>query len=299
MAPGASPFNVADRTYVLVRVGLLGLVGTLIAGVSWLRYVAGCGDSQHLRSFSAYYYTTAGPLLVATLGAAGFLLVVFRPKSDLENALLNLAGLLAPAVAFVPAEFPGRSACVTVAAAPYAPGLGYNPSLLAYLVAATGGWLLTFTALGRILGTAEGGAEPPPRIARVAHWVGFVVSLGFLAMIAVLPAALPEHFAWVHYSAAVVMFVCIAVVVLLNTGLGRRLYSAGLPGGQDLPGVAPWVGRVNGLLGLAMLGGLALGPVRLLTGEPSLYVIELTILVVFATYWALQTLLPAFRTTND
>ena len=53
-------------------------------------------------SISSYYYTPAGPVFTAVLCALGVCLVVLRGYTDAEDTALNLAGLSAPMVGFVP-----------------------------------------------------------------------------------------------------------------------------------------------------------------------------------------------------
>ena len=53
-------------------------------------------------SISAYYYTAARNVFVATLCCLGIMLIVYKGSNDTEDVLLNLAGTLAFFVAFVP-----------------------------------------------------------------------------------------------------------------------------------------------------------------------------------------------------
>ena len=53
-------------------------------------------------SISAYYYTPVRAVFVGSLVALGVCLICLRGSTDIEDLLLNVAGMLAPLVAFVP-----------------------------------------------------------------------------------------------------------------------------------------------------------------------------------------------------
>ena len=62
-------------------------------------------------SISAYYYTAAHNVFVATLCCLGIMLIVYKGSNDTEDVLLNLAGTLAFFVAFVPITLPEVAGC--------------------------------------------------------------------------------------------------------------------------------------------------------------------------------------------
>jgi hypothetical protein len=93
------PPTMALRTYSFLRIGMLGVL--LGLGVSVLFEV----DRSHgcvQRSVSAYYYTPTRAVFVGSLVALGVSMIVLWGKSWVEDGFLNLAGMLAPVVAFVP-----------------------------------------------------------------------------------------------------------------------------------------------------------------------------------------------------
>jgi hypothetical protein len=86
------------KTYRYLRLALVALVALIMTAVAleW-------GRTHCLQtSISAYYYTPARSIFVGSLVAIGVALIAIRGRSDGEDALLNLAGMLAPVVAFVP-----------------------------------------------------------------------------------------------------------------------------------------------------------------------------------------------------
>ena len=53
-------------------------------------------------SISAYYYTPVGAVFIGVLVTMGVCLVALKGNTDGEDVLMNLAGMLAPGVAFIP-----------------------------------------------------------------------------------------------------------------------------------------------------------------------------------------------------
>ena len=92
----------AHKTYRYLRIALVSMVGAILAAVAleWL-------DSRELLgSFSAYYYTPVHAIFIGWLVLTGICMIAIRGLSDPEDIALNIAGLCAPIVAFVPTDFP-------------------------------------------------------------------------------------------------------------------------------------------------------------------------------------------------
>jgi hypothetical protein len=88
----------ALRTYRYVRVLIVVLSVGLLAAVLLEGATADC----LLGSISAYYYTPARGLFTGGLIGIGVCLIAIRGENDLQDGLLNVAGLFAPMVALVP-----------------------------------------------------------------------------------------------------------------------------------------------------------------------------------------------------
>lgn len=98
--PAADPPPlVALRTYLALRMAMVAVIIGL--GVSIAREIENA-DGCVQRSISAYYYTPVRTVFVGTLIVLGVAMIALWGKNLLEDALLNLAGMLAPVVAFVP-----------------------------------------------------------------------------------------------------------------------------------------------------------------------------------------------------
>ena len=100
---GADPPTVALRTYRFLRLGAVAVIAIL--AFSLLKEYNAAGDCLQ-GSISAYYYTSVQSVFVGTLVALGMVMIVLWGKSPWEDAWLNLAGMLAPVVAFVPTVKP-------------------------------------------------------------------------------------------------------------------------------------------------------------------------------------------------
>src|SRR3954447_25805087 len=93
------PPTMALRTYSLLRMGMLGvLLGLGVSVLLEINRSNGCVQ----RSISAYYYTPTRAVFVSSLVALGVSMIVLWGKNWVDDGFLNLAGMLAPVVAFVP-----------------------------------------------------------------------------------------------------------------------------------------------------------------------------------------------------
>jgi len=94
------PSPVAARTYSAIRMGVVAVIFAL--GVAVAREIYNAGDHCVQRSLSAYFYTPVGPVFIGALLIIGFAMIAIWGKTAVEDAALNLAGLLIAAVALVP-----------------------------------------------------------------------------------------------------------------------------------------------------------------------------------------------------
>jgi hypothetical protein len=105
-APPPPPV-MALRTYASLR--LVSVAVIVLLAVAICREVFYGTPNDCLQgSISAYYYTPVQSVFVGTLLALGFVMVVLWGKTTFEDGFLNLAGLLAPVVAFVPTDDTNR-----------------------------------------------------------------------------------------------------------------------------------------------------------------------------------------------
>lgn len=243
-------------TYRTLRLALVVLLLALLLAVVAESALTGCRPA----SLSAYYWTGARDVLVGALVAIGALLVVDTGIDDVEDALLDLAGLLAVAVALVPTTT--VPSCAEVAAATTTSGT----SLLALLVAAAVTWAL------RTAAAVRGGLDRAAASVRVAGSV--LVTVAVLTG-TVAPDALREHG---HDVAAVLLLVALVAVVLVH-GFRARAVSARWAAAYSTLGAA----QLLTLAAVVALHLLAPGRVAVVL------TVEAALVGLFALYWVLET----------
>lgn len=249
-------------TYRYVRGALLALLLALAVSV-----IAETVRSGWQTSISAYYYTAAGPVFVAVLAAVGVCLVALRGYTDAEDVCLNLAGISAPMVGFVPMPEAGRR--------PDVHAIG-NSALTFFVVLAAG--YAVVVAAG--LRSRAHGRRWPTRWGAVglgstaAAWVAGVVWI---------LADRHSFAAHAHVLATALTFTPFVGVVVLNTDWGVRVL-AGQPAGRTRFDAAYWA-VFGGIVAVAAIFGALwrawdYAPIALEAG----------LLAMFAVFWVLQTI---------
>src|SRR5262245_39332576 len=126
-AAALEPFAV--KTYRYLRLSIVVVVLSLMASVLIERAHVSCWNE----SISAYFYTPVQLMFVGALIAIGVSLVAIKGCTDGEDVLLNLAGVLAPIVAFVPTS-PPANACSSVAVVAGDPKPYIDNNVLAFAI---------------------------------------------------------------------------------------------------------------------------------------------------------------------
>lgn len=273
--------DVARKSYRYLRVSVVAVA--LLLGIALVLEI-GWGGRERFGSISGYYYSPVRSIFVGALLAIGPALIAIKGRAGWEDTMLDLAGMLAPVVALVPAPLPDSRDDVECAAgvarcipAEFVPSVENNITAIAVLgaVALVFAWFSAGAHLRRQASTRYGLA------AAGAVWALFVVV--FLAA--------PDVFMTVaHYAAAIPFFVLIAGVAYLN---GRRA-----PSRRNVTVLTPdEYGRsyrtISGLMILTLvLSGGYLGLTSVTGAEPwfaTLAVVEGVLLALFVAFWVLQT----------
>lgn len=272
----AETVNARDRvldTYRFLRGGLVVMVVMLFAALIVVAVnTSGCWQT----SISAYYYTAAHSVFVASLCAIGILLITYRGSNDTEDILLDLAGILAFVVAMVPTARPGQIC------GPALPDYVVDPAIRNNVWAVIAG--LTFAKVGasvlyRSWRAGPSGLSTYGRWAFVFFWA--VTIFGVVAFV-----FLPVQFARDgHTVAAILMFGCIIAVVVINA------YLAG-----NQPDCARGYVRSYRVIALTMLVSLVVVTISHRLFNPdghgwnyAVIVAEILLIAQFGAYWALQT----------
>lgn len=276
------PVDVAVKTYLYLRLSIVlsvallafSLAGEITRGVGWLG------------SISAYYYTPVRSVFVAVIVGTGFALVAIKGRPGAEDTLLNLAGMLAPLVAFVPTpiqgstELPcpaGLKKCVPLE---FVPGVENNvyaflvvgaiALVIGYLTAARGGRPDTATQLGFIVS--------------VLVWLTVLVWFGFGEDWALRGGFLRIG----HYAAAIPMFLLIVAVVFINARRSDPEHTITVAGRttdyRPIYRTIAWL-----MIGSSVVIGVAAFFTTRATYEVAwVFVIEAVLLALFAIFWVFQ-----------
>ena len=201
----------AVRTYRYLRLAIVIVLVALGCSVVIERLHAACWEE----SISAYYYTPVHSIFVGALVALGVCLIAIRGNIDAEDILMNVAGVLAPIVAFVPTSQPSRL-CTTH---PYAPSdtLPFvNNNLVALSLALGAAVILAAVIIGA---TAPGSNSGSGKSIQVNAHAIFGLGLSALLLIigVVWYVAFRSNFLdHAHGGGAAALFAIIGVVILIN-----------------------------------------------------------------------------------
>ena len=216
----------AVSTYRYLRLAIVLVLVALGCSVAIERLQNSCWKE----SISAYYYTPVHSIFVGALVALGVGLIAIRGNTDVEDILLNVAGVLAPIVAFVPTSKPSPL-CTTH---PYAPSdtLPFiNNNVVALGLALIAAVIL---AVVIIVGTRRSHDDGSGMSVRPHGHAIFGVGLTAVLLIIgiVWYVAFRDSFLdHAHGGGAAALFAIIGVVILIN-GLGtphrtfRKIYLA-------------------------------------------------------------------------
>lgn len=246
----------AIKTYRYLRIAMITVISMLLIAVvvEWQNTESGCWQG----SLSAYYYTPVQSVFVGALVTIGVCMVALRGLTDPEDILMNLGGMLAPVVALVPTPNPGgcRSVGVAVAAAPE----NIQNNMIALFIAGVVGIVAAAITLLRQQMTL-------PSV------VGIVVAAAiFLGGVGWFVSGRDSFDDYAHYGAAIPLFVCIVIVVFLNS---RRR----------------WKWRYLTIAILMVLSTAVIGTIILADGwAHGVLVLEAMLIVLFGIFWVFQTI---------
>jgi hypothetical protein len=296
---GQPPMSDADefalRTYRYVRVLIVVLSVGLLAAVLVEEATANCV----LGSISAYYYTPARGLFTGGLIGIGVCLIAIRGENDLQDGLLNVAGLFAPMVALIPmhlhvgsAEHPSREALCIINAhrvTDLRPG-DIREAAFGLVTAGrvdsirNNTWaLLSMIGLGLLLlgWLIWWGRRHPRAGASKPKWWPWAVSVfGVAAVWALYQFAHSVYIERVHFTTAILMFAAVSVFAVVDGIRTIRLQRA----------VKRGITYV--VLGAILLGGC--GAIMLI-GKPAhwdytTFTAEVWGIAVFLVFWVVQTI---------
>ena len=272
--PLPDPPIAAVKTYRYLRLAMIALVVGLFACVLYEHGKTRTGCWQ--TSLSAYYYTPVQGFLVAALVTIGVSLVALRGNTDWEDVLLNLAGVCAPVVAFVPYPDPGT--CGSVLTDTKNRLVNIDNNMLGLLVA--GGLGLVIVGVLTRLSVRSARPDRPGPVALLGFWAIAVLFLAGTAVYLWDRTLLLDHG---HDIAAVAMFGFIFVNVWLNAA---ALHQANNAEAQR----SIWRNRYT-VVGTLMVVAVVANVVARLAGfRWWVLTLETSMIVLFAWFWVAQTI---------
>ncbi|MGL5930548.1 MAG: hypothetical protein ACRCY8_16580, partial [Dermatophilaceae bacterium] len=209
------PALTAVTTYRYLRLAIVALL--MLLGVSVVLEWWATGRACVQGSISEYLYTPVDSVFVGVVVAVGVCLVALQGSTRGEDVLLNVAGMLAPAVAFVPTQPVGECRSVPLV----------RPDIPSSVANNVGALLVVGIAVAVVViavALHEAGAAGLRRADRL----GVLVAVGVIGAGAVWFYADRESFLrQAHEAAAVPMFAAVIGVVWLNARDVQRSMAQG------------------------------------------------------------------------
>ncbi len=280
-APSDESVHTGRDTYRYLRGGMVVVIVMLFAAIFIDSVPTDCWQG----SISAYYYTAARNVFVATLCCLGIMLIVYKGSNDTEDVLLNLAGTLAFFVAFVPISIPDVAGCrqVLPTAAQKSDAIANNFGAVIVALVVAGAIIAFVFVIDKESRSDTSDWGNRLRVMSCVVLAGFVVAY----------FVFPKQFeVAAHWVAAVLIFVIIGAVVFIN---------AYLVSNQDMqdPGTRERFRRCYRVIGWMMVGSVVGALIVALVGKLSspqgdawnipLFALETALLLEFALFWAFQT----------
>lgn len=255
------------RTYNYLRLAMIGMLIMLTVAV-WREHWKTASDCWQ-GSISAYYYTPVHAVFIGSLVTIGICMIVLKGATTFKDVLLNLGGLLAPVVAFVPT--PNAGSCWSEDVISRHADADIANNMVAYF--AVGGLALLGSL---IIGLTSKGPEKW----NWKQYAGLATSvLLWLAGIIWFATSRSSFVGNAHYTAAVLLFAVFIVIVSLSTRGQRHLPAARASERKAFTGL-------YGAIAAAMCICVAIG---LIWRSSAILVVETLLLVLFALYWVLRT----------
>lgn len=292
--------NRVGGTHLMLRIALMGTAAAIVISVAFEIERRRCS----LTSISAFWYTDARAVFAGGLVALGVCLVAYAGGTWTENLLLNLAGILAPVVAFAPTRVAKSKDLECLGFVPTYDKLATDNGLFVYFVCLLGG-VVVAAATSRSLRGRLGNLSPTQkRASKIGLMFGAAIPVAMLIW-----RFLDSEFALhVHFPAAVLMFVFLAGVVALRIDKLSAWSAKWDPYRDD--DLRRGVGDARtfpysptyALLAGVMLGALVVAPIsiKLELWAYTVIVAEFVLLVAFLIFWLLQTIqLRGFRSDGE
>lgn len=283
-APGVrADVSYQVRSYRYLRIGIVGLLVALGAAVIYQRAQPNCS----LSSVSAYFYTPARSMFVAGLVGLGVCMLALRGLNLAEDIFLNIGGIFAFLVAFVPTGG-GSGSCQDPDTRVSASVQNNIHALLIVGILAIAG-AVTLLAIGwKGLEKAHRWWALTEGIVALALWAGTLIAVTFY---------LSWALRYVHPIAAISLAACIIAVAAANAYRrgetpirGSLLKTVMLADKRRF--LYTWIAAGMLVISIILL-------VLAVTGVITVFWVEISVAAMFAIFWTAQTIQLEVESATD
>lgn len=274
----------ARLTYRYLRIAIV--AGVLVLFVSLTMQIAAdhgrldSGEEWWHASISAYFYSPVQSIFVGTLVGIGTCLIAIKGRHGAEEVLLNFAGMFAVAVALIPTPLDAAMCSDEPYCLDVPERVGNNVGTLLLV----GGMVL-------VLATWPRRRDLGGRVGWDL-WLTWLTWAGTGVWLLVWPASFLVS---AHYTAAVLLFACLVAVAWIN-GSDHAVTTQALERlrGMSARAYRVWYRWIAAVMAAVLVVGLATMVVldRFLPDlfPQTLFVVETAMMLIFALFWALQTI---------
>jgi hypothetical protein len=274
-APGVrADVSYQVRSYRYLRIGIIGLLVALGAAVIYQRVQPNCS----LGSVSAYFYTPARSVFVGALVGLGACMLALRGMNLAEDIFLNIGGIFAFLVAFVPVGG-GSGSCQD-------PDTRISASVQDNIAALLIVGVLAIVVAFTLLAVGWKGREKAHRwwalaegVTALALWAGTLIAVTFY---------LDWALRYVHYVAAISLAACIIAVAGANAYRRKETpFRSGLSKtamlGDPKSFLYTWLAAGMLVISIILL-------VLAVTDVITVFWLEIAVAAMFTIFWTAQTI---------
>ena len=279
----------ASRTYLFLRLSVVAVIAVLAVSLikDYYRPDPNCLQG----SISAYYYTAVQSVFVGALVALGLVFIVLWGKTPGEDAWLNLAGLVAPVVAFVPTVKPTKCGLTDLTGEEVTTDAQKSDVVDAGHDAAFNNMLSYFIVVGVILVVlylvGSLGRQRKRKWVVVQPWAFWGPLLGATALWVISVYVFWQHRDWfydnAHNWSATTFFIFFGIAVVI---IGKNKWFGSDDYGEKES--KRWATVYWGIAALMIVGGLVIYFVGK-DSEHRTFVLEAYEIALLAAFWLLQT----------
>lgn len=268
-------------TYRYLRGAMIALLLMLLLSVGY-EWWWETGHTCWLGSISAYYYTPARTVFVGSLCALGASLIAYKGHSSEEDVLLNFSGFMAFVVAMVPTVPDDRCGPNAYTQTPAEIAAAVRNNIWSLVVVAVIAAVIV-AALKRGAVRRDAAARPTTR--------SVLVTLGCAGVLLVeltLFLVLRDRFIALSHGIAAATMVAGVIAVMVLSALRTEARHRAVGDDDDGRGYR----RIYLAIAVALTVALAATVVAALTVRGFAHLVlvaEVIVIVLFATYWGVQT----------